>query len=279
MKVSVIIPIYNVAPYIEDALRCLAEQTMQDFEVLLVDDHGTDQSIEAARNFTGKDFRFRYLQTPQNAGPGVARNIGIEAARGEYVAFMDGDDLIDRTFLEMYNVATSSSSPYDLVFCQLQYKGGPKDGVVHHNPVIDTRNFQGEDKRQFLKHFVTFSVCFLFRREFLMENHLRFPSNRNSEDTNFLTRCLLLAQSIVTVDVPLYYYCVRESSLTTGHNRHRYKERLQAVGALMEEFQALKLTPKYQPLKLQQYDGVMRLIWLKKGLAQALLDVIKGLRC
>ena len=278
MKVSVIIPVYNVAPYIVEALRCLTEQTMQDFEVLLIDDHGSDHSIEAAKSYTGDDVRFRYLQTPQNAGPGVARNIGIEAARGEYIAFMDGDDRIDRTFLEMYNVATYTTSPYDLVFCQLQYRGGAKDGVVHHNPVVDTQNFQGEVKRQFLKHFVTFSVCFLFRREFLMEHKLRFPANRNSEDTNFLTRCLLLAQSIVTVDVPLYYYCVRESSLTTGRNRHRYKERLQAVGALLEEFKAMKRNPKYRHLRLQQYNGTMRLIWLKKGLAQSIIDIIKNLK-
>ena len=100
MKVSVIIPVYNASLYIAETLQSLQHQTMQDFEVLLVDDHGTDNSIAVAREITGEDPRFRYLETPVNAGPGVARNVGIAEAKGEFIAFLDSDDLWEPTFLE-----------------------------------------------------------------------------------------------------------------------------------------------------------------------------------
>ena len=90
--VSIIIPVYNAGPYIEACMASLVAQTLDNIEVLLVDDHGRDDSMELARRFveahpSGKTFRF--LTTPHNMGPGPARNVGIEAAQGEYVAFVD----------------------------------------------------------------------------------------------------------------------------------------------------------------------------------------------
>lgn len=287
MKVSVISPVYNSASYIKECIDSLRAQTMQDFEVLFVDDHGQDDSITIAKDYTANDARFRFLATPQNSGPGVARNVGILAARGEYVAFIDSDDVWQPTFLEkLYRKATTEvitpltqregqGGGLDLSYCQLMYRGGAKDGQTFRNPVLPEGEFSPSGKQYFLRHFVTFSVCFLFRREFLLANNLLFPARRNSEDTNFLTRCLLLAQSISCVDEPLYVYCIREESLTTGKNRHRWHERLDAMDALMDDFKALKKDPKYASLHLGQYNAAMALIWLKKGLAQAMLELIR----
>ena len=275
MKVSVIIPVYNAAPYIADTLQSLLHQTMTDFEVLLVDDHGTDDSMSVAQQVVGEDGRFRFLQTPVNAGPGVARNVGIEAAQGDYIAFLDSDDLWDPSFLaSLMQSATEDGTQRDLCYCQLKYQGGKRDGEVHRNPVVQNGTFTPASKKHFLSKFVTFSVCFLFRREFLHANNLRFPDNRNSEDTNFLTRCLLLAETIACVDTPLYIYIIREGSLTTGHNPRRYKERLTAVNSLMHEFCLLKQDPRFQHLHLGQYTFVMWWIWFKKGFAQAIKEII-----
>lgn len=255
---------------------------MQDFEVLFVDDHGQDDSIALAQAYTQGDSRFRYLSTPQNSGPGIARNIGIEAAQGEYIAFIDSDDVWQPSFLEQLwraaqQVTEMSESEVraTLAYCQLQYRGGSRDGQTFRNPVLPNGEFSASSKQYFLRHFVTFSVCFLFRRQFLLEHNLRFPARRNSEDTNFLTRCLLLAPSIACVDEPLYVYCIREQSLTTGRNPRRYRERIQAMNALMCDFLALKRNPRYAPLRLQQYNLTMALLWLKKGLAQALLEFFR----
>ncbi|MBR5717197.1 MAG: glycosyltransferase [Bacteroidales bacterium] len=278
MKVSIISPIYRCAPYITGCLQSLLAQTCQDFEVLLVDDHGGDESMDQARAFVeqqGAIEKFSFLETSKNSGPGVARNVGLEAAKGEYVVFIDSDDVWEPTFLEKLLLAADTSQT-DLAFCQLKYRGGTNDGRVFRNPVIEAGAFSSKMKRHFLLHFVTFSVCFLFRRQFLNDNELRFPDERNSEDTNFLTRCLLLAQRIACVDEPLYVYCVREKSLSTGRDMLRYKSRLSALNKLMKAFDAMKQDDRYADLHLEQFDGVMRIIWLKKGLAQSIKDYIKN---
>lgn len=278
LVVSIISPVYNVAPYIGECIQSLKAQTFTDFEVLFVDDHGMDDSIQVARKAVGEDPRFKVLSTPSNAGPGVARNVGIEAAQGELIAFIDSDDLWKPDFLALMVAKANShingeGKPLDLTYCQLTYQGGTKDGLVHRNPVLEPGMFTPAKKRSFLQHFVTFSVCFLFRRAFLEENNLKFPGLTNSEDTHFLIRCLLLAKTIGCVDTPLYVYCVRESSLSTGHNRNKYKQRLSAMRSLKESYQSLCNDEKYRDLALRQYRGVMQLIYFKKGYAQAILDI------
>ena len=283
--VSIISPLYNCAAYIEACLDSLRAQTYQDFEVLLVNDHGWDDSVDIAHQWVadhGEGRRFRFLSTPQNSGPGIARNVGIEAAQGQFVAFIDSDDLWQPTFLEsLVNAITPNSSSliphssFDLAYCQLQYRGGPRDGHEHRNPVVTTADFTGATKRHFLLHFVTFSVCFLFRRDFLIEHHLRFPSERNSEDTNFLTRCLLAAGSIACVDEPLYVYCVHADSLTTGRNPRRWRQRLSAANKLMRAFAEMKRQPALRHLRLSQYNLAMCILYLKKGVAQAILEFFR----
>lgn len=279
MIVSIIAPVYNVAPYISDCIQSLKSQTFSDFEVLFVDDHGQDDSMEVARKAVGADSRFRFLSTPANAGPGVARNIGIEAACGEMVAFIDSDDLWHPDFLSLMVAKAYSGvqQPLDLTYCQLTYRGGDKDGQVHRNPVMDDGAFTPAKKSQFLRNFVTFSVCFLFRREFLMSNGLRFPSLRNSEDTHFLTRCLLLARTIGCVDQPLYVYCIRQASLSTSRNWRKYRQRIDAIRSLGEYYQSLCQDDRYKDLGLDQYRGIMCFIYLKKGYAQALLDLLRNI--
>ena len=278
MKVSIISPVYRCAPYIRGCLQSLLAQTCQDFEVLLVDDHGGDDSIDVARAFVaeqGEAERFRFLATPCNRGPGAARNVGIEAAKGEYVAFIDSDDEWEPTFLERLLHAAGTAQA-DLAYCQLKYRGGEKDGRTFRNPVVGCGPFTPSSKRQFLLHFVTFSVCFLFRRQFLEDCGVRFPAERVSEDTCFLTRSLLAARRIACVDEPLYVYCIREESLTTRRDRGRYKARLSALGKLMQAFREMKQDKRYADLRLDQYNGVMRLLWLKKGLALSIKDYIKN---
>ena len=269
-RVSIIAPVYNVAPYIGACIESLQSQTFGDFEVILVDDHGTDGSIDIARRYAGDDARFRVVATERNSGPGVARNVGIDAALGEYIAFIDSDDIWLSDFLELM---TEAVRDYDLAYCQLQYLGGERDGMTHSNPLLPDGPFKPAQKRYFLRHFVTFSVCFLFKRQFLVDNALRFPALHNSEDTNFLTRCLLLAQSIACVDIPLYVYCVRQDSLSTGSRRGKWRQRLRALNALWRDYTALCNDPRYAALNLKQYRADMMLIWLKKGLAQAIRDL------
>ena len=92
-RLSVVVPLYNVGEYVEPCLDSIARQTWSDFEAILVDDGSPDDSAVIAKEFCSRASRFRLVQQ-DNAGPGPARDTGVRAASGEYLAFVDGDDLV-----------------------------------------------------------------------------------------------------------------------------------------------------------------------------------------
>lgn len=256
--VSIIIPVYNAGPYIEACMASLVAQTLDNIEVLLVDDHGRDDSMELARRFveahpSGKAFRF--LTTPHNMGPGPARNVGIEAAQGEYVAFVDSDDVVEPGFCELlYREAKQYDA--DLTYCQAQLV--KRDEVLPmRNPLVKNGPFDGEQRRFFLTHYTTLFVSFLYRRSLLNEYGIRFPSTRSAEDSYFLTCSLLAATRIACVDKSLYHYLVHDESLSEVRNPKRYQDKIQSFDLLMQFAREKGL---YEPDK-----EVLDYIYLKKA--------------
>ena len=256
--VSIIIPVYNAGLYIEACMASLVAQTLDNIEVLLVDDHGRDDSMELARRFveahpSGKTFRF--LTTPHNMGPGPARNVGIEAAQGEYVAFVDSDDVVEPGFCELlYREAKQYDA--DLTYCQAQLV--KEDEILPmSNPLVKNGPFDGEQRRFFLTHYTTLFVSFLYRRSLLNEYGIRFPSTRSAEDSYFLTCSLLAATRIACVDKSLYHYLVHDESLSEVRNPKRYQDKIQSFDLLMQFAREKGL---YEPDK-----AVLDYIYLKKA--------------
>jgi glycosyltransferase involved in cell wall biosynthesis len=243
---------------------------MDDFEAILVDDHGTDDTIAIAREYIEQlhdTQRFRIIQTAQNSGPGVARNVGILAARGEYVAFMDSDDEIDP---QMFQLMTQRADAFqaDVSYCQLRYQGGKKDGDVFRNPILPDGDFSRDLKIAFLTKFTTFCWSFIYRRRFLMDNGLSFPPERSSEDTNFLIKVLLAAQRVAVVNRPLYFYCIRPESLTTHRNPMRYRAKLSAMEYLLSE---VKTRGWYN-----KYGSELDYLYMKKGYVVSCLNYLSN---
>ena len=105
-RLSVVVPFYNVGEYLGPCLESIARQAWGDFEAILVDDGSPDDSAVIAKDFCARDSRFRLVQQA-NAGPGPARDTGIREATGEYLAFVDGDDLVSRYGFEpVHNLLT-----------------------------------------------------------------------------------------------------------------------------------------------------------------------------
>ena len=119
MDLSIIIPVYNAEKYLEKCLLSIQNQLLQNFEVIMVNDGSLDNSEIICRNFAKKDKRFRLL-TIENSGPAHARNVGIAAARGEFIGFVDSDDFIEP---EMYEslMQYAQSFPVDMVIGGLRY--------------------------------------------------------------------------------------------------------------------------------------------------------------
>jgi glycosyltransferase involved in cell wall biosynthesis len=262
--------VYNAAPYIKGCIDSLRRQTLEDFEAILVDDHGIDDTIAIARAYIEQlhdTLRFRIVSTTTNSGPGVARNVGMLAARGEYVALMDSDDEVAPTMLQEL-VHAADAVQADICYCQLRYKGGKKDGQTFRNPIVPDGNFTPDVKSVFLTKFTTFSVTFIYRRRFLVENTLAFPAERSSEDTNFLIKVLLAAQRVAVVNKPLYYYCVREESLTTHRDPMRYRAKLSAMEYLLSE---VKTRGWYS-----KYAAELDFLYIKKGYAVSCLNYLSS---
>ena len=271
-KVSIVIPVYNASAYIEDCLASLTAQTMDNIEILFVDDHGRDDSMECARRFveahpSGKTFRF--LATPHNMGPGPARNVGIEAAQGEYVAFIDSDDVVEPDFCEqLYQAAKQYDA--DLAYCQAQLVKGAETQPMN-NSVIESGAFSEEKRSFFLTHYTTLFVSFLYRRSLLNEYGIRFPATRSAEDSYFLTCSLLAAKRIACVDKPLYHYLVHSESLSESLNPKRYLDKVKSFDLLVQFAREKGLYETNQ--------AELDYIYLKKGYLLSVLTYIYNEEC
>ncbi|MCF0215414.1 MAG: glycosyltransferase family 2 protein [Fibrobacteraceae bacterium] len=119
-KVSVIIPIYNTEDYLEDCLQSVQDQSLSDFEVIMINDGSTDASSSIAKKWLTQDDRFKLFET-ENHGPAKARNLGLKKAQGQFITFVDSDDYILPTFLEKM-VSTAENLMVDIVCCNVPQK-------------------------------------------------------------------------------------------------------------------------------------------------------------
>jgi len=233
MKFSIIIPVYNCAPYIEACLDSIMAQSFSDFEVIIVDDHGTDNSIDLVHKYVADknaELKYQFLQTEVNSGPGIARNVGIKAAQGEYVVFVDSDDTIDVDFLkELYEVAALCKA--DLAYCNA-LKISDSGQTELCNPSLESGDFTSEKKKYFLTHFVSMFWTFAYKRQLLVANLIEFPPERSAEDTCFQSCAILAASTIAFVGKPMYRYYVRSGSLSQKVDDRRYIDKMNSLAKM-----------------------------------------------
>lgn len=198
-KVSVIIPIYNVEEYIEKALNSVCEQTLKDIEIICVDDCSTDKSKQIVEDFVAKDSRFRLISFDENKGQGVARNVGIQSAQGEYLMFLDPDDWYAKNTCEIaYNHINLNDSDISTFNNFRYYEKSGK--LVLFNFCNVLRPIEGSC----WKH--------IFRTEFIKNNNIEFGMGKNCEDNPFFLKSMILTDKISRINVPLYYYRRRKDN-------------------------------------------------------------------
>ena len=258
INLSIIIPVYNVARYIERCLRFVDAQTLHDIEVILVDDHGPDDSISIAKELTQKstrkDIHYVYAETPANSGPAAARNMGIQAASGEYIAFLDADDWIEP---EMYETLYQNARMYqaDLSCCNLMqdFEDGTPSKVLR-NPHLDSGEFTNAAKKHFLNTYVSYFTSFIYRREGLLSNELLFAC------------CILAAERIAQKEEPYYHYIIHSGSLTQ-RKVWKGREKRKAFAAVIDFAKRKKMLCTYWPQLFY--------IYLKKALIVPVCEMIK----
>lgn len=219
VKVSVVIAAYNAEPCLDRACRSALTQTGVDVEVIIVDDRSTDDTVRIARALERDDQRVRLVELPSNGGPSRARNAGIDAATGEWVAVLDADDAYLPGRLEAL-ASSAAAHGADLIadnfyFYNLAAQRRSKPALAQGpNRTLDleaylagTRPYGHEADFGLLKP--------MFRREFLDTHELRYPAEvRHGEDFELIVRCLLAGGRYVVLTDPYYLYTTRDSGLS-----------------------------------------------------------------
>lgn len=213
MKVSIIMPVYNAAPYLNQCIDSLLGQTLDDFELLVINDGSTDGSLAILESYQKKDKRVKVV-TQQNQYAGAARNRGLSMAKGDYIVFLDGDDFFDEDMLAtQYKQITKTDA--DLCCCMGEYyhnDTGERTPWRCLTPHLTPKRevFRARDLREDAFRF-TFSgpTNKMYRRAFLEKHNLRYQTIRSTEDMYYICMTIALAERItVTCQKPLLVYRV-----------------------------------------------------------------------
>ena len=233
-KVSVIIPVYNVEPYLRQCMDSVVGQTLREIEILCVNDGSTDVSPDILREYAGRDGRIRLL-SQHNQGSAAARNRAIEQATGEYLICWDSDDYFEPDALEqMYTLAKRHDA--DLCLCNAQDFDDLSGKKLAHSylrkPYPETDYFCWRDCPDRIFEF-TSTVCWnkMVRRRFLLDNDIRYQEAQYIEDTVAAILMLTLAKRIVLCKKKLVYYRVNRS----GSQLANYGEQPEAIIRCCEE--------------------------------------------
>ena len=222
MKVSVIVPVYNVYEYLSKCLDSLVNQTLKDIEIIVVNDGTKDDSESIIKKYLKKYKNIIYIKK-ENGGQGSARNEGIKHATGEYIGYVDSDDYIELSMYEkLYNKAIEENA--DIVICGSYNITGDKKEIE-----IDKKIFN-DNKDAFLGKPAVWNK--IYKKE-LITDDIKFRSKVWYEDLDFSIKVLSKAKNISFVDEPLYNYIVRQGSTMNNSNIDRNLEILDCFNEIL----------------------------------------------
>ena len=232
VKLSVIIPVYNVYEYLNQCLDSIIAQDYDNYELILVDDGSTDGSGELCNQYAA-NYKNAVVYHKENGGLSSARNYGINRAEGSYLCFIDSDDWIKPTMLSiLMNEAENNSA--DVVAC----------GFIRYYSDNDTRDYSGNSKQKQIfsgleaktELYTNFSACGkIYRRELF--DHIRFPEGKLYEDARTMYLLALEVEKYVLLSYKGYYYRQRPSSIMGTFSPERFADRL---GVWDEIFEGVK---------------------------------------
>lgn len=274
VKISIIVPVFNVEKYLAKCLDSLINQTLQDIEIICVNDGSTDGSLEILEKYAQKDKRIIVLEQP-NKGQGTARNLGLRFANGQYIQFLDSDDY------------------YDLNCCEIlfQIMEKSKANVCCFEPHIvyeSCLHRKAEDKAYFsLKHNGLHKVipdmiakvdcnCWnkIFRMNFLQQNHLTFPEGVHYEDLVFFWKWFPRANTVYFLKQQLINYVRREDSFTSNifqKSAEDLKDYITTNYLILDDLKTLEKSNEYFTMFV--FISLNRMLWRLKNLPPSELSL------
>lgn len=261
-KISVIIPCYNVENYFEECMESLLNQTisLNMLEIVLVDDASTDGTMQVLKKYEKKyPENVLLVSCDENAGPGAARNTGLNYASGKYIVFIDADDYIKE---DMLQIMYEKIGIYDCDMVECGYYMFTDDGrgKVFENTECFYNLTHRNEKRRYIVERGSFNSCWgkIYKKEFIEKNQICFPEHIFMEDIYFYQLCMMYADSCYVVQNPLYCYRYNFDSIMHNPSYPSYA---------MDGFYVQEMV--YQELerqgKIEGYEQEMALIYYVKG--------------
>lgn len=256
-KVSVIVPFYNVEGYIEKCLETLVNQTLEDIEIILVNDGSKDRSIEIVNKFLeAYPEKLVYLEK-ENGGLSDARNYAIPYAKGEYIAFLDSDDYVEKDmYQKMYELAKKENS--DMVECDFYWEYPDKlkkdVGVIYNG------------KKEMLEKVRVVAWNKLIRREILEKTEVKFPKGYRYEDVEFTYKLVPFIEKVSFLKKPCVHYIQREGSISNSQNE-RTKEIFDVLDHVIDYYKEKGIYETYQE--------EIEYIYVRYAFCSSLLRIVK----
>lgn len=271
MRFSVVIPVYNGEKYIRQSVQSILNQTYSDIELIVIDDGSKDDTALIVREIADKNPNKMIFKSIENSGPSTARNIGIDLASGDYICFLDADDrYIPTLFFDLAMIIQGE----DICFF------GWEERLVGNERKV----FSYEDRYKYLERTITGKEAAIlkFRHEIwlcncnevyslsLLKNHnIRYKEGVYSgEDSNFIYKCLLNAQSVISLKGDFFINYIRQDSLMHGMFSTRCLTEIDACKDLCDYVCALDMEQLYKEMAFTLYYNSR--IYVAKRIARSL---------
>jgi len=244
IKVSIIVPVYNSEKYLKKCLDSLVNQSLEEIEIILINDCSTDDSLSILNSYKEQyPDKVIVKNLTENRGPGGTRNLGIQAAKGEYIGFVDSDDDVSyEMFEKLFKIAKRAN--YDMVDCAFY------DEALNKNVKTTPKEALGElnsEKRKLIIINSGYMWNKIIKRDIIISNSIRFREKTAYEDLEFIPLVILFCKKICATNMVLYNYRLNDSSITRKYNTkvHIY-EKMDSTRALVEKFKEVNAYDDYR---------------------------------
>ncbi|WP_297981997.1 glycosyltransferase [uncultured Methanobrevibacter sp.] len=251
IKISVIIPVFNVEKYLSRCLDSVINQTMEDIEIICINDGSTDNSLDILEHYSTSDSRIK-IYSQENKGAGNARNNAIKHVSGEYLFFLDADDFLKPTSLkELYDVAIEKSVDF-VVYRLINYDENTKEiyeneyynmDIIYEKVKDNIFNFK--ELGNLIFKFAVTPTSKLYNTKFFLDNNFKFPEDIIFEDEILFYELLLRSEKIFFYPKHLYYRCRRNDSIISSKDK-RYIDIIEVNNRIIQIFKEFNLYDTYK---------------------------------
>lgn len=273
IKLSIIVPVYNVENYLCKCIDSILNQNFKDFEVILVDDGSIDRSGKICDIYANKDNRVKVIHK-NNGGLSSARNMGLDVAKGEYIGFVDSDDWIEPDMYErMYNEIIKTNS--DIIVCNFKkvFKN-VEESYIYRNKSLDLNNIEALNELYNIKYIYNLAWNKIYKKS-LFDN-LRYKEGFIYEDEFIIHHLLYKSNKTRYIPENFYNYYQREGSIINSKFNIRKYDRVLALGERIEFFKKIKLNDL---VKKAEKEYVDLFIWnyflVKRNIKNCNEDLLK----